>query len=338
MTFTCSQCGKAFAHASSLSRHKKVCGTTASRLPCPHCATTFGRASDLRRHVNQSCKGTKRPAEEELPETPPEKYRLVDYESSEEDEPLAQAGPSHSWRASTAPSSDTESEEDSTAAQAHPFGPSQEEYEEEPSAESSDESWHTAEEEEPWEGEEASTHTEDSSPLNLDALKKALPWAQYQGISEEAFSEATQQIGGNPLFNFEFLPVSSQQWLRRVQKTLYHTRLRQRRAPLDTDDMGVAIVRAMEDGTRQHLEKIGARDEDRVFLALTPNGFEHVYQTTEFTVGEFKAGSTRIETLMRKIAGKLNSNEAFHPDDGFQLDLTLLRPMGQGSGHGEWTW
>ena len=335
MTFTCSQCGKAFARASSLSRHKKVCGTTASRLPCPHCATTFGRASDLRRHVNQSCKGTKRPAEEELPETPPEKYRLVDYESSEEDEPLAQAGPSHSWRASTAPSSDTESEEDSTAAQAHPFGPSQEEYEEEPSAESSDESWHTAEEEEPWEGEEASTHTEDSSPLNLDALKKALPWAQYQGISEEAFSEATQQIGGNPLFNFEFLPVSSQQWLRRVQKTLYHTRLRQRRAPLDTDDMGVAIVRAMEDGTRQHLEKIGARDEDRVFLALTPNGFEHVYQTTEFTVGEFKAGSTRIETLMRKIAGKLNSNEAFHPDDGFQLDLTLLRPMGQGSGHGK---
>ena len=72
-----------------------------------------------------------------------------------------------------------------------------------------------------------------------------------------------------------------------------------------------------------------------MFLALTPNGFEHVYQTTEFTVGEFKAGSTRLDTLMRKIAGKLNSNESFHPDDGFQLDLTLVRPMGQGSGHGK---
>ena len=35
---------------------------------------------------------------------------------------------------------------------------------------------------------------------------------------------------------------------------------------------------------------------------------------------------------MRKLAGKLNSNESFHPDQGFQLDLTLVRPLGQGSG------
>ena len=35
------------------------------------------------------------------------------------------------------------------------------------------------------------------------------------------------------------------------------------------------------------------------------------------------------------IAGKLNSNESFNPEDGFQLDLTLLRPMGTGSGHGK---
>ena len=251
------------------------------------------------------------------------------------------------WRAPVEPPSDTESEEEEMIEQpttsAHPFGPwraaeeSEEESEdEEPQyTESSEESWHTAEEEEPWEGEEASPHTEEPAPLNLDTLKKALPWAQYRGVEEEAFSAATQQMGGNPLFQFEFLPVSSQQWLRRVQKTVYHTRLRQRRAPKDTDDMGVAIVNALEESTRQHLTKIGAQDEDRVFLALTPHGFEHTYQTTEFTVKEFKAGSTRIETLMRKLAGKLNSNESFHPEDGFQLDLTLLRPMGQGSGHGK---
>ena len=202
---------------------------------------------------------------------------------------------------------------------------------EELSAESSDESRHTAEEE-PWEDEEIE---EQSEAFSLDTLREALPWAQYQGMPEEQFGGAAQRMEGNPLFEFDFLPISEQQWLKRVQKTVYHTQLRQRRAPEDTDDMGVAIVRAMEEGTRQHLEKIGAKDNDKVFLALTPNGFEHVYQTTEFLVKEFKEGSARLDTLMRKLAGKLNSNESFHPEDGFQLDLTLLRPMGTGSGHGK---
>ena len=318
--------------------------------------------------MNQSCKGSKRPAEEELPETPLEKrqYRLVDYESSEEDEPFAQVGPSHIWRAVAEPSSDTESEEEDipsapvTDSGSNPLGPwrapQQEESEDE-------ESWHTADDES-WDSEEQTVYINEEEPvqrlphvdalmieeegeetvpetsaqsevLSLDTLKKALPWAQYQGIPEDQFSAAAQQIGGNPLFDFEFSPVSEQQWLKRVQKTVYHTRLRQRRPPEDSDDMGVAIVKALEASTRQHLQKIGARPEDKVFLALTPHGFEHVYQTTVFTVKEFKEGSTRLDQLMHKLAGKLNSNEAFHPEDGFQLDLTLVRPMGQGSGHGK---
>ena len=315
MTFTCSQCGKTFAHRSSLSRHKKVCGGDTRRFACPHCATTFGRASDLKRHVNQSCKRPKRPAVCVLPENP--KRALVDYESSEEeDEPLA--GPSHRWRAVVEPPSGTESEEESE--------------DEEPKYSESSDDWHTVDEE-PWEPEEeASPLTEEPSPLNLDALRDALPWAQYQGMDEEQFGAALEQIGGNPLFDFEFSPVSSQQWMRRVQKSIYSTRLRQRRALEETDDIGVAIVSALEDGTRQHLEKIGAQDNDRMFLALTPNGFEHAFQTIAFPVQEFKAGSTRLDTLMHKLAGKLNSNQSFHPDQGFQLDLTLVRAMGTGSG------
>ena len=35
-----------------------------------------------------------------------------------------------------------------------------------------------------------------------------------------------------------------------------------------------------------------------------------------------------LNALTRKIAGKLNSNESCHPEDGFQLDITLLRSMG----------
>ena len=297
--------------------------------------------------MNQSCKGTKRPATEELSENPllPEKRPLVDYASSEEEpmevepfqpvtsfmpeQPVHTIGP---WRA---PHQSSDEEESDKSWDSDEESNEEESEGEELGAESSNESWHTAEEE-LWESEkERDEERISAEELSLDTLRDALPWAQYQGMPEEQFGAATQQMGGNPLFEFEFLPVSEQQWLKRVQKTIYHTRLRQRRAPLDTDDIGVGIVKALEESTREHLTKIGARDEDRVFLALTPNGFEHVYQTTEFKVKEFREGSTRIETLMRKLAGKLNSNESFHPEDGFQLDLTLLRPMGTGSGHGK---
>ena len=33
--------------------------------------------------------------------------------------------------------------------------------------------------------------------------------------------------------------------------------------------MGVALVSALEEATLQHLEKIGAQDEDRIFLTKT---------------------------------------------------------------------
>ena len=201
--------------------------------------------------------------------------------------------------------------------------------EEELGAESSSESWHTADEEpceEPEEGEET------VDPLSLNSLREALPWAQYQGIPEEQFGGALQRMEGNPLFEFQFSPLSSQQWLRRVQKSVYHAKLRQRRDPQEKDDLGVAIVAALEEATKQHLQRIGAKEEDRIFLAMSPQGFDHVYQTVSFPVHEFVAGSTRLDTLMHKLAGKLNSNESFNPGQGFQIDLTLVRPMGVGSG------
>ena len=205
------------------------------------------------------------------------------------------------------------------------YGSSSEEEASERGAESEEEPPRAAEEEDEPEGE--------PEAFNLEALKQTLPWARYSGMGEEEFSTATQQMGGNPLFNFEFSPVSKREWLKRVQKTVYQSHLHQNREPEDSDDVGVAIVNALEASTRDHLVKIGARPEDRVFLAITARDFNHVYQTSEFTVREFMAGSTRLDQLMRKLAGKLNSNEQFDPQRGFQLDVTLVRPLGTGSGH-----
>ena len=286
MVYTCQKCGKAFAHASSLSRHRKVCGRGAPHLPCPHCTATFSRADDQKRHIERYCKkGNKRPAVHTLPENV--KHLLVDYSSSEEEEMPEQesvegrpATPPHvaeevisshthplhiePWRVAAESSSDEEVHscvESDEEEQTIPLPPRTESDEEEPVEEVC----------EPIEEGKAAKET-----LSLDTLKKALPWAEYQGVGEEQFSTATQQMGGNPLFQFDFLPVSSKQWMKRVEKTVYRTKLRQRRLPLKTDDVGVAIVNAMEASTRQHLEKIRAREEDRVFLAITAHDFNHL--------------------------------------------------------------
>ena len=271
-------------------------------------------------------------SEEEHPSRPSDEEPWDMYEQQpHEDTPSdteSQAHPIEPWRAPRQSSDEEDTSEDEAS--------NLDSEDEELSAESLDSHEESLDEsqtaEESWE-DEVPPHSEE--PLNLDTLREALPWAQYEGMPEEQFGGAAQRIEGNPLFEFDFNPISEQQWLRRLQKTVYHAQLRQLRDPKDTDDMGVGIVKALEGGTRQHLTKMGARPEDKVFLALTPNGFEHTYQTTEFLVKEIEEGSARLDALMRKIAGKLNSNESFHPEDGFQLDITLLRPMGTGSGHGK---
>ena len=207
MERTCTECGKSFAHASSYSRHRKVCGTASTKLSCPNCTSTFTRASNLKRHVERTCKGKKRFAEEELPESPPEKVRLVDYESSDE-EPLSQtmAEPMGPWRSEEQPSdeeepsrsSDTESEEVANPIEHWRALSESEETSEEESSDSEDDAesldnessdeWHTAEEEVP-----------EEQVLSLETLRKALPWAEYQGISADQFGGATQRIEGNPL-------------------------------------------------------------------------------------------------------------------------------------------
>ena len=319
MTYACSNCGRTFAHASGLSRHRKACGTRAPRLPCPYCETTFTQTGNLRRHIIHRCKRKKRVAEEELPERPPEKVRLVAYESSDEEEE-----PSHQWRATVSESESEDEEPQKTES----WVPVNTEEVWEPA--NTEEVWEPANTEELWEPEVVSQYSEE--PLNLDTLRNALPWAQYQGLSQEHYVSAVEQLGGNPLFEFEFSPISRNEWMRRVQKSVYNAKLRQRRDPEDSEDMGVAIVSALEEATKQHLERIGAQDDDRMFLAMTPQGFEHAYQTVAFPVHEFVAGSARLDELLRKLAGKLNSNQSYHPDQNFQMDLTLVRPMGTGSG------
>ena len=67
-------------------------------------------------------------------------------------------------------------------------------------------------------------------------------------------------------------------------------------------------------GRQAHAQLILRQEDDRIFLAMTPQGFEHTYQTVAFPVHEFVMGSTRLDELMHKLAGKLNSNQSFQPN------------------------
>ena len=68
--------------------------------------------------------------------------------------------------------------------------------------------------------------------------------------------------------------------------------------------MGVGIVTALEEATRQHLEKIGAQDDDEVLL-----GFTHAFRSVNIRVGDFLRRDSYtdelLDTLMRPSPERL---------------------------------
>ena len=49
-------------------------------------------------------------------------------------------------------------------------------------------------------------------------------------------------------------------------------------------------------------------------------------------MGEFLQRTARLDEMLATLAGKLNSNEAFNPDRGFQVDVVFVSMPGPGSG------
>ena len=54
---------------------------------------------------------------------------------------------------------------------------------------------------------------------------------------------------------------------------------------------------------------------------------------SQFYRGEFLQRTGRLDEMLATLAGKLNSNEAFNPDRGFQVDVVFVSMPGPGSGH-----
>ena len=74
---------------------------------------------------------------------------------------------------------------------------------------------------------------------------------------------------------------------------------------------------------------------DFVNFSVTAHGNTQAYQSINFSVGEFFARSARLDELLATLAGKLNSNESFNPQRGFQVDIFIVSMPNPGSGRGK---
>ena len=147
-----------------------------------------------------------------------------------------------------------------------------------------------------------------------------------------------EQMGGSgatsgPLFKFSLKPIGKRrQWRDVVQRQQFDAQLIQMRQPKDGDNIGQALTEALYKAIETELQRQQRPPHHFVNFAITANGFNHAYQTMNFTVGEFLERRARLDELLQKLAGKLNSNESFNPSKGFQVDVVFVRMPGKGKG------
>lgn len=150
--------------------------------------------------------------------------------------------------------------------------------------------------------------------------------------------ERTQQVGGAaastaPLFAFQMDIVGPRKkWKNLVKQTQFRAQLKQLRDPIEGDDIGVEITNALHTAIETELRSEKRNANDFVNFSITAQGFDHAYQSVNFTVKEFLARSVRLNELLEQLAGKLNSNESFQHNQTFEVNVVFVNTPLPGSG------
>ena len=147
--------------------------------------------------------------------------------------------------------------------------------------------------------------------------------------ADDALVQVMEQLGGAlpspPLFAFHFTRVGQRRrWRNVVRGMTYRATLEQQRDAQPSDNIGEALTEALSAAIDRELRAEGVRDHDRVNFSITAHGFAHAFQTINFNVGEFLQRTMRINTLLQSLADKLNSNESFEPDQGFEVTMVIV--------------
>ena len=162
--------------------------------------------------------------------------------------------------------------------------------------------------------------------------------------NDDAFEHAmvralhrTEQFGGalGPLFRFRMEPAGRRRhWRNIVDHTQFHAVLEQGREAIPGDDLGVQLMEALYHAIRRQITTSEDRPHDLLHFAIHAHGFTHAFRSANMQVGDFLRRDRYIDELLDTLAGKLNSNEEFHPDRGLQIDVVLIRMPTPGSGRG----
>ena len=152
----------------------------------------------------------------------------------------------------------------------------------------------------------------------------------------QAMEDLDQRGGalpGGPLFAFEFTPIGQRRrWRNVVRGQSFNATLQQLRDARPTDNVGEALTEALRVAINRELRTLDARPHDRVNFSMTAHGFPQAFQSVNFAVREFIERSLRLDTLLQSLADKLNSNEEFNPQRGFEVMLSVIAMPTPGSG------
>ena len=170
-----------------------------------------------------------------------------------------------------------------------------------------------------------------------DEMFPEQPIHEEHSMSPDEYRQSgEEQMGGNPLgplFEFELHQIGQRRrWLNVTQGVQYHAELKQLREPVQGDNIGIALSEALFNVIHQEL-----RNHPRarhINFSLTAHGFTHAFQSANFQVAEFLERSFRLDDMLRTLAGKLNSNQSFDPQRGFQLDIVFVEYPPPASGRG----
>ena len=148
--------------------------------------------------------------------------------------------------------------------------------------------------------------------------------------------ERTQQVGGaarKPLFEFDMTIIGPRKkWKNHVKQSQFRAQLKQLRDPIDGDDIGAEITNALHAAIEAELRREKRKANDFVNFSITAQGFNHAYQSINFTVKEFLDRSVRLNELLDNLAAKLNSNESFSPNQSFEVNVVFVKTPQPGRG------
>ena len=157
---------------------------------------------------------------------------------------------------------------------------------------------------------------------------------ESDALLAQAMDEFEQTGGAVPLFTFTFEAVGSRRrWRNVVTGQTFKATLHQLRDPTSRDNIVESLTEALRKAIERQLIEEGARPHDRVNFAITAHGFAHAFQSINFQVGEFLQRTLRIDTLLQSLADRLNSNESFEPDQGFEVTMVIVAMPTPGTGH-----